>query len=140
MKTWQTLGYLGLIPFVACLYPGTETLVWGIDKEQAFIAYSAIILSFIAGTIWKAQQQPHHTRQEIVSNVFSLIAFVSLLVGGDIAIAILAVSYLLLFIYENNLIKKGKAGDPTGDYIKMRFWLTLSVVLLHIPALILWQG
>jgi hypothetical protein len=138
IKTWQILGYLGLIPFLACLYPSTETMVLGIDTRQAFIAYSAVILSFIAGTIWNAQRQPLHTRQQIVSNVFSLIAFMSLLIGGDIAIALLAVSYILLLVYENKLSKKRQPDSLTSDYITMRFWLTLSVVLLHIGALILW--
>ncbi|MFQ3235875.1 MAG: putative membrane protein, partial [Paraglaciecola sp.] len=83
-------------------------------------------------------RQQLHTRQQIVSNVFSLIAFMSLLIGGDIAIALLAVSYILLLVYENKLSKKRKPDSLTSDYITMRFWLTLSVVLLHIGALILW--
>ncbi|MFT6895848.1 MAG: hypothetical protein ACJA13_000245 [Paraglaciecola sp.] len=140
MKTWQILGYLGLLPFMACLYLGTQTTVLGIDAKQAFIAYSAVILSFIAGSLWNAQHQPHHTRQHVISNVFSLIAFISILVGGAFAIAILAVSYLLLFAYENKLVKQCKPGNLKGDYITMRFWLTLSVALLHIGALILWFG
>ncbi len=136
MKTWKILGYMGLIPFVACLYLSEREMVWGIAPKSAFIAYSAIILSFIAGTIWRVDRQLQQSHQQIVSNIFSITAFACLLIHHDIALGILAASYLLLFLYEIRFVKQSKL---KVDYISMRFRLTLAVILLHIVALILWS-
>lgn len=135
MKTWKVLGYLGLLPFIICLYLSSETVFWGISTKQAFIAYSAVILSFIAGTIWRRDTQSYLQKRYIISNVFSLLAFVSLLVPYKIALIILVLSFVLLFIYENSISKQDKT---PSDYMNMRSWLTQIVVLLHITAYFLW--
>lgn len=135
MNVWKILGYLGLLPFIASLYLSTETVIFGISTKQAFIAYSAVILSFIAGTIWRRESKNHHDKQYVISNVFSLLAFVSLMVYHKIALIILAISFMLLFLYEKSL---GKQNKLLTEYISMRFWLTLIVVLLHITAYLLW--
>lgn len=137
MKWSKKLGYLGLLPFITSLYLSTETVFLGISPKQAFIAYSAIILSFIAGTIWRKDTQIYHDKQHVISNVFSLLAFVSLMVYHNIALIILAISFMLLFLYEKSL---GKHNKLLTEYISMRFWLTLIVVLLHITAYLLWFG
>lgn len=137
MKAWKALGYLGLIPFIVCLYLSSEAEFWGISTKQAFVAYSAVILSFIAGTIWRRDVSTHHDKRYIISNIFSLIAFASLLVAQEVALIILALSFMLLFVYENSIGKQHKL--PT-DYMNMRFWLTQIVVLLHITAYFLWFG
>ena len=135
MKTWKILGYLGLIPFIVCLYLSSEAQLWGISTKQAFVAYSAVILSFIAGTIWRGDILTHHDKHYIISNIFSLIAFVCLLVAQKVALIILALSFMLLFVYENSIGKQDK--KPT-NYMNMRFWLTQIVVLLHITAFLQW--
>jgi hypothetical protein len=137
MKSWKVLGYLGLIPFIACLYVSSETVFFGISAKQTFVAYSAIILSFIAGTIWRRDVDIYHDKRHIISNVFSLIAFVSLLVERELALIILALSFMFLFVYENTLTKQ--KNHPT-DYMNMRFWLTQLVVLFHVTAYALWFG
>jgi uncharacterized membrane protein len=60
-----------------------------------------------------------------------------LLFNHKLALIILAVSFMLLFLYEKSL---GKQNKLLSDYINMRFWLTLIVVLLHITAYFLWFG
>ena len=135
MKTWKVLGYLGLIPFIVCLYLSSEAQLWGISTKQAFVAYSAVILSFIAGTIWHGDILTHHDKHYIISNIFSLIAFVCLLVAQKVALIILALSFMLLFVYENSIGKQDK--KPT-NYMNMRFWLTQIVALLHITAFLQW--
>ena len=141
MKTWKTLGYMGLIPFVLCLYLSGHEMFWGIDPKQAFIAYSAVILSFIAGTLWQVngpqQSYKQKSKQQIISNFFSLIAFVSLLINPYVALAILTTSYLLHFLYEVRLVLQDELNP---EYITMRFRLTLTVILLHITAFIVWSN
>lgn len=137
MKTWKVLGYLGLIPFIVCLYLTSEVVFFGVSTKQTFVAYSAVILSFIAGTIWRRGVSTHHDKRNIISNIFSLTAFACLLVAQKVALIILALSFILLFFYENSIGKQDKL--PT-DYMNMRFWLTQIVVLLHITAYMLWYG
>ncbi len=135
MKTWQTLGYAGLLPFVASLYLSLETSTVALPARQAFIAYSAIILSFIAGTLWRRPSQSAEQKQDVVSNIFSLLAFVCLLLNHDIALIILALGFALIFVYE--MAGSDKTPDP-NNYRVMRFRLTAAVVALHISAFYLW--
>lgn len=137
MKAWKILGYLGLLPFIVSLYLSTEIVFLGVSTKQVFIAYSAVILSFIAGSIWRRDSQIYFDKQNVISNLFSLLAFASLLFNHKLALIILAVSFMLLFLYEKSL---GKQNKLLSDYINMRFWLTLIVVLLHITAYFLWFG
>jgi len=135
MKAWKILGYLGLFPFIISLYLSTEMTFLGISTKQVFIAYSAVILSFIAGSIWRRDSPIYLDKQNIISNLFSLLAFTSLLLDHKLALTILALSFMLLLLYEKSLDKQNKL---LTDYISMRFWLTLIVVLLHITAYFLW--
>jgi hypothetical protein len=138
MKSWQLLGYLGLLPFIACLYLSIETVDLNITAKQAFIAYSAIIISFIAGTLWRKDNNSTYVSQQIISNVISLIAFVTLLIERDIALIILAFSFLFLFIFEKKSVSCITENSVITGYMTMRFWLTLMVVSLHIIAYGLW--
>ena len=138
MKTSQTLGYMGLIPFIISFYLSIQNIIWQIDTKQLFIAYSAIILSFVAGTLWQASEQKKHDRKKIISNIVSLLAFLSLLVNHHLALIILAINYLFLFLYESKLVKLNKQYDINPGYMKMRLRLTLVVILLHSAAYLLW--
>ena len=137
MKACKILGYLGLLPFIVSLYISTEIVFLGIPTKQVFIAYSAVILSFIAGSIWRKDSQNFFDKQNVISNLFSLLAFASLLLDQKLALIILAVGFMLLFLYEKSLSKQNKL---LTDYMNMRFWLTSIVVLLHITAYFLWFG
>ena len=73
MKTWQWLGYLGLIPFVACLWLFNAPIDSALNQtlfnpQQAFIFYSAIILSFLAGALWRKDTLSQDTKMQIFSN------------------------------------------------------------------------
>ena len=140
MKTWKILGYLGLIPFVLCLLFNTYQTFWAISTKEIFIAYSAVILSFMAGTLWRIDAKVDYKNQQIVSNVFSLIAFVALLVPFKLSIGVLGTSYLFIFLYENLCIDKTERNNPDANYSKMRFWLTSIVILFHISAFMIWNG
>ena len=134
MKTWQLLGYLGLIPFILCILFPTELARIGLNNQQVFIAYSAVILSFVAGTLWRVEDHVNHKTHQVVSNIFSLVAFSSLLVDLYIATITLSISYLLLFLYEYKSTKPDNLQSLRPHYMTMRFRLTLIVVSLHIFA------
>ena len=106
MKGWKILGYLGLLPFIVSLYLSTEIVFLGISTKQIFIAYSAVILSFIAGSIWRRNSQIYFDKQNVISNFFSLVAFASLLLDHKLALIILAAGFMLLFLYEKSLSKQ----------------------------------
>lgn len=138
MKISQTLGYMGLMPFIISLYLSINDTGWLLDAKQVFIAYSAVILSFIAGTTWQNSDETKHDRRKIVSNIFSLFAFLTLLVNQHIALMILAANYILLFLYESKLVTLNQENDRNPVYMAMRFRLTCIVVLLHGSAYYLW--
>lgn len=80
-KTAKTLGWLGVIPFAAlaasCALGGPR---WA---QQALIAYAALILAFMAGTLWS--ELIHSTRAStkasahlLASNLLVLIAWPAL--------------------------------------------------------------
>ncbi|WP_017219936.1 DUF3429 domain-containing protein [Moritella dasanensis] len=138
MKIPQTLGYMGLMPFIISLYLSINDTGWQLDAKQVFIAYSAIILSFVAGTLWQTSDETKHDRRKIVSNIFSLFAFLTLLVNHHLALMILAANYILLFLYESKLVTLNQENDRNPAYMSMRFRLTCIVVLLHGSAYYLW--
>ncbi|QFI37647.1 DUF3429 domain-containing protein [Moritella marina ATCC 15381] len=138
MRTSQTLGYMGLIPFIAILYVSINNMGLPLDAKQVFIAYSAIILSFVAGTLWQTSEERKHDRRKIVSNIFCLFAFLSLLVNQHLALMILVVNYILLFLYESKLAKLNQGHDRNIAYMTMRLRLTSIIVLLHGYAYYLW--
>ncbi|MFT5807726.1 MAG: chromate transport protein ChrA [Moritella dasanensis] len=138
MKISQTLGYMGLMPFIISLYLSINDTAWQLDAKQVFIAYSAIILSFVAGTLWQTSDETKHDRRKIVSNIFSLFAFLTFLVNQHLALAILAANYILLFLYESKLVTLNQENDRNPAYLTMRFRLTCIVVLLHGSAYYLW--
>ncbi|MCG6202054.1 DUF3429 domain-containing protein [Psychromonas antarctica] len=138
MKMWQTLAYMGLIPFIVSFYLSIQNMDWSIDTKQLFIAYSAIILSFVAGSLWQASEQKKHHNKQVISNIFSLFAFLALLVNYHLALIILAINYLLLFLYESKLVKLNKQCHIHPAYMRMRFQVTLIVILLHSAAYLLW--
>ncbi|MBA6380066.1 MULTISPECIES: DUF3429 domain-containing protein [unclassified Colwellia] len=138
MKSWQLLGYLGLLPFAGFLYLSVvleDSSVWA---QQAFIAYSAIIVSFIAGTLWRKAEDNTRLTQQIISNLLSLIAFTTLLMPDDLALIVLSFSFMFLFLYEKKLAITEQINDVDLAYMRMRFWLTFIVLSLHTSAYYLW--
>lgn len=140
MHDWRLLGYLGLIPFATCIGLSIYDTAWKETAEQAFIAYSAVILSFIAGTVWQGDRSESSGQQNLVSNIFSLAAFASLLIANSVAVWVLSGSFILLFYYETLLMKKTTTNrlEELYQYMNMRFWLTLTVVIFHMLAIYFW--
>jgi hypothetical protein len=139
------LGIIGLIPFiisVGCMLSGAwlsgglqSASIFGLYAPYVFLAYSAIILSFLAGTLWgKWETFPsnrHSAAVLIFTNLTSLLAWVSLTVIhisqflSILAVALLAAGYLGILGVERTL-KSSSRG-----YWNLRVSLTTFVVFLH---------
>lgn len=128
MKAWQSLGYLGLIPFFICWVITLLAKGWQESAIQIFIFYSAIILSFISGTLWQVCSQPNNPKQQIISNVFCLLAFSALLMSKDLALITLAIGYILIFMFEKFAVSNV---NKIKQYMKLRLQLTVILVVLH---------
>lgn len=139
-----SLGLAGLIPFVGA---ATAALagwqIMGIDPHTLFLSYSAIILSFLAGTLWgKSRELPNSVLSSgllIFSNILALIAWSTLLLGADfyskgLTIAILA--YVALYAVE--LINAKQLFDSEASvYLKLRLFLTTTVCISHVVMLLM---
>jgi heme/copper-type cytochrome/quinol oxidase subunit 2 len=138
MKTWKILGYLGLIPFAVFFYYGSEQSLFVINSKFSFIGYSAIILSFIAGSLWRESSIYRNSQTQIISNLVSLIAFVCLLVNISTSLIVLPITYSFIFVYQLKLYNQSTEKEFSSEYMTMRFWLTLVVIIFHLLAFNLW--
>lgn len=135
MQTKQYLGYLGVAPFgLTLLFEKTTTEIFNTSSIQVFIFYSAIILSFIAGTLWRKENDTLSIKLQLASNLFSLLAFFALLMPEKMALMVLSASYLVVLCFEY-YIEQVRQENP--HYFAMRLQLTVIVVLLHAFAFIL---
>ena len=134
MSTWKLLGYAGLTPFIGCLVLSVYIDNLGVDSRQIFIAYSAVILSFIAGSLWRISDNKYKNSQ-LISNIFSLIAFTALCIDDLEGLIILATSYPLILFYEVKL----RFNSPRERiYLVLRCTLTLLVFVFHIIGIYMW--
>ena len=138
MKTSQWLGFLGLWPFIICVfYPGLVSKVLAISSLQGFIFYSAIILSFLSGTLWKKHTFAKYSYSQFAAITFCLLAFLCLLIPFSLSIVILPFAYIGLLITEY-LLDSNKDHTDNNLYFKMRVVLTFIVSSLHVIAFIRW--
>ena len=94
--------------------------------------YSVIILSFLSGSLWmkliKNPNQKNSTLYKFISIGFPLFALTSELFGAYVLKIIIYIAiYILLYIFE---LKTSE--NNLKDYVKMRFILTINVVLTHL--------
>jgi hypothetical protein len=128
-KITKILGYSGLIPFYAfSLLTINENFTFFID---IFFLYSVIILSFLSGSLWmkliKNPNQKNSVLYKFISIGLPLFALTSeLFVAYVLKIIIYVMIYILLYICE---LKTSESN--LKDYVKMRFILTINVVLTH---------
>ena len=138
MKTWQWLGYLGLIPFFICLWlSASSSNKLSVNPEQAFIFYSAIILSFLSGVLWRKDTLAQNSKSQILSNILCLYAYLCLLLPIYYALVFLPFGYVGL-LFTEYLLCNNKEYAYTKPYFTMRLILTLLVIILHGLALISW--
>lgn len=91
------LMYLGIIPFAILSYGlcnPSHALIPNIDHKIALSSYSSIIISFLAGCIWKIP----NPSLLIVSNILALVAWASLLTSSPMWFVLSACFLLLLLL------------------------------------------
>jgi hypothetical protein len=144
MKIWQLLGYLGLLPFIIFLwFFDNVTSYISVTPQQGFIFYSAIILSFLAGSLWQKHNSARAVKLQIISNAFCLYAFACLFTSINIALLLLPLGYLILMQVEyllchNHHPSSSPEKDIPAHYFMMRFILTITVSIFHGIAYTLW--
>ena len=146
------LGYLGLIPFFIPLIEMTQSVAEGVGVNGAsifgfyapyvFIAYSAIILSFLAGILWaKSRDFSHKPVAQpmiIFSNILALSAWASLLLINISSLLMVFAVALLLGGFGSLLIAERSLDYDAKDsqYWRMRLVLTMLVICAHSLVLI----
>ncbi|MCF6440575.1 DUF3429 domain-containing protein [Pseudoalteromonas luteoviolacea] len=120
------LGYFGFVPFLLCI---ASTLMLGSSETlvSVFSFYSMGILAFMAGTLWRAGDQPkvHAILAVLVVIPFPVLALVSL----TAQLVYLGASYWLVLWFEKSM---PKWQDAHRDYKQMRFVLTSVVFVSHL--------
>lgn len=128
------LGGAGVIPFVltaaGAVVVGEEAL--RALALQAFVAYSAIILSFLGGVRWGAALSEAGWRPLALSVAPSLIAFAALLLEPVQAIQVLALVYALIGV--SHALRRPSPEWPAW-FAKLRARLSGAVVVVHIALL-----
>ena len=146
LKMMHILGYAGLIPFMfpLCLMltdiwfePAKGIgIPWTIYAPDIFISYSAIILSFMCGTLWAGWQTIDNNRLAryavLVSNLLALSAWSALLLMFISAVPKALCVILLMLGFISLLIVERMLGSAVIVYWRMRLSLTAIVVILHL--------
>jgi hypothetical protein len=128
---FTTLGYAGLLPFVACAL--ATALLDGEARSfavQALVAYGAVILSFLGAVHWGLllrAGEPHVQSQLAVGVVPALAGWVALLLPEREALALLIVAFGGFWLYEHRAV--GSRLLPP-DYLSLRRSLSLAVCAL----------
>ncbi|MFT4651891.1 MAG: hypothetical protein ACI8YN_000597 [Porticoccaceae bacterium] len=147
----RILGYAGIIPFAVPVWlmidgfwfgPGLQSAaLFGLYAPYIFIAYSAVILSFMSGTLWANVQMTGNLSlvkpSVLMSNLLALSAwFALLLIYIAPIMTIFAVTLLMLgfisLLWAERIVDSG-----TEVYWRMRLWLTTIVTALHLVVAIL---
>lgn len=137
-KIATLLGCMGLLPFVAALLASVSgTSFLSISPHWLFTSYSAVILSFLAGSLWGRLLSGGFDFDSgalmVVSNLAALGGWVSLLSSDSqvrLSIAFLGLGYLVVLACEYIAIERLYREVYLG-YLRLRLGLTITVVIMH---------
>ena len=146
LKMMHILGYAGLIPFMFPLFLMLTDLwfgpakgngmPWAVYAPDIFISYSAVILSFMCGTLWASWQTIGNNRLAryavLVSNLLALSAWSALLLMFILAVPKVLSVILLMLGFISLLTTERMLGSAVKIYWRMRLSLTAIVVILHL--------
>ena len=134
-RTYSMLGYAGLTPFIF----STGLMLMGmtffsLDPFMLFTTYSAIILSFLAGTLWGREScKVHYLTEEkllVISNVLSVAAWVAIVVNHlYVSLLILSVGYVVVYLKDRQQWQEKILSD---EYIQLRTQLTAVALVCHL--------
>ena len=147
----KILGYAGAVPFLLPVYlmgqaflssKGLQSAaLFGLYAPYVFIAYSAVILSFLSGTVWAYARSVDAVVSYgaiLFSNLVALSAWLSMLliyiapIMTLFALCLLMAGYLGLLLIECLLEVPENAG-----YWHMRIQLTAVVALAHLAVILM---
>jgi len=147
----KSLGYAGTVPFLLPVYlmgqaflssKGLQSAaLFGLYAPYVFIAYSAVILSFLSGTVWAYARSVDAVVSYgaiLFSNLVALSAWLSMLliyiapIMTLFALCLLMAGYLGLLLIERLLEVPENAG-----YWHMRIQLTAVVALAHLAVILM---
>tara|TARA_B100000809_G_scaffold132562_1_gene130357 strand:- start:331 stop:792 length:462 start_codon:yes stop_codon:yes gene_type:complete len=143
--TRDILGYAGLIPFIVlsvyiAFYSSTGISI------LFFSSYSALISSFIAGTLWGQALHINSVNRSalfILSNFLSLAAWFSVLLillnHTVLGVCLLLIINVVLWMVEKHLLWKVlefELLDRLHHYWRLRGNLTFIVVSAHIVTIL----
>ncbi len=147
----KILGYAGAVPFLLPVYlmgqaflssKGLQSAaLFGLYAPYVFIAYSAVILSFLSGTVWAYARSVDAVVSYgaiLFSNLVALSAWLSMLliyiapIMTLFALCLLMAGYLGLLLIERLLEVPENAG-----YWHMRIQLTAVVALAHLAVILM---
>jgi hypothetical protein len=133
IKTWQWLGFAGLLPFIILsVLAFNHSLLAPEHTILGFVSYSAVILSFVAGSLWgKAvilTLDDNIAKLLIISNIIALASWIALLTPFVLSALILLASGHLYLLYVEF---KAKQLSTTNGYLTLRTILTSVAVTCH---------
>ena len=151
MTLMRILGYVELIPFVVPVLlmldgfwfgPGLQSAaLFGLYGPYIFIAYSAVILSFMSGTLWASWQTVENGSLAklivLMSNLLALSAWCALLLIYVAPIMTIFAVTLLMLGFISLLWAERLANPVDEQYWRMRLSLTSLVTGLHLVVVAL---
>lgn len=139
LMTW--LGYLGLVPFGLCIATFTPDATFlDVNTRMLFLAYSAIILSFLCGILWShaLTHASHKLSLPILtlSNLICLMAWLVIVITPEqfrLGIVVALAGYICVWLVER--IKLNALGNEFPKaYQRLRSHLTIGVGVAHLVA------
>ncbi|WP_037336903.1 DUF3429 domain-containing protein [Saccharospirillum impatiens] len=100
---------------------------------EIYISFSALILSFLSGSLWvqSASQDTRRNRRTLnLTMGYFLLAWLALFLPAPIALALLGIAYPALWWQERDRFFQGY----TPDYRRLRTLLSWGVAASHVPA------
>jgi len=140
----RCLAWFGILPFlIAILMVALGSTLFSVSGELLFVTYSAIILTFMAGTLWgqcshSDESATDHRIPIVVSNIWAIIAWLCVILIQvneaflSVVILFLALGYFHVLTQE----KKVNLLVVSESYFTLRTQVTCKVIILHLLLLL----
>ena len=140
----RCLAWFGILPFlIAILMVALGSTLFSVSGELLFVTYSAIILTFMAGTLWgqcshSDESATDHRIPIVVSNIWAIIAWLCVILTQvneaflSVVILLLALGYFHILTQE----KKVNLLVASESYLTLRTQVTCKVIILHLLLLL----